>query len=189
VTISAGTIARDLGSPCTRQKNGKERPTRLSTITKHLGDLASMGVCQRDEVLVSKVVTVAGRCKRRSPCRCTSTTPVSPSPALGWAAAERERKRCKRCFGEHLVATAYLSTTCGTTSTEAEARIAGLVIVQDDHGRFVHRETAEIVTPGVPVDNLEDVNVDCCGAECACNHEETFNRNPVTIGEGSTGIR
>jgi len=185
VTVAAATIAYDLGSPGTKQKDGSLRPTKLSTVTKNLGDLINLGVRTRDEVVTERVITVPNkRDKTGLPIKKTITvtnhayhgsgslpgqrmTRDEARVAATRAKADRERPRCSRCYGTRLKPRSYVCEDCGHASSSADAARAGRAIVEDSHGRFIHRVTGEVIEPGVRA----------AGAGCP---PVSSNRNPVT---------
>jgi len=185
VTVAAATIAYDLGSPGTKQKDGSLRPTKLSTVTKNLGDLINLGVRTRDAVVTEKVITLPNkRDKTSPPIKKTITvtnyayhgsgslpgqrmTRDEARVAATRAKADRERPRCSRCYGARLKPRSYVCEDCGHESSSADAARAGRAIVEDSHGRFIHHATGEVIEPGVRV----------AGAGCP---PVSSNRNPVT---------
>jgi len=185
VTVAAATIAYDLGSPGTKQKDGSLRPTKLSTVTKNLGDLINLGVRTRDEVVTERVITLPNkRDKTGPPIKKTITvtnyayhgsgslpgqrmTRDEARVAATRAKADRERPRCSRCYGARLKPRSYVCEDCGHASSSADAARAGRAIVEDSHGRFIHHATGEVIEPGVRV----------AGAGCP---PVSSNRNPVT---------
>ncbi len=184
VTVAAATIARDLGSEVTRQKDGSLRPTKQNTVTKNLADLINLGVRTRDEVVTERIITVPNkRDKEGPPIQQTITTTSyayhgsgslpgqrmkrdeARAKATG-ARIDRERpRRCPSCYSDTLKPSAHVCLKCGRESSDVEATRAGQEIIDLGDGRFRHRDTDEIIVPGVAVVPAEEF--------------ETQYRNPV----------
>ncbi len=192
VIVSAATIAHDLGSEVATQKDGTRRPTKLNTVTKNLGDLINLGAFTREAVEVPRIVTVKdedGRPVERQIITKTFSYQAAASlpgqrmkrdearAASTRAKADRERPRCPRCFSTKLKPTGYVCLTCDTVSSDVDAMRAAETLkgafIDIGEGRYRHRETGEIITPGVPVEDVEPdtgfqyqaSNGDCGGTE------------------------
>ncbi len=182
VRICAETIARDLGSKVTIQRDGKERPTKLGTVTTHLADFVDLGVSTRTPVEETRVIVVpndrGGR--RQKTITTTSFAYVAglslpgermdrdeARAAAPRATLDRTRPRCPRCYSTDLKASAHVCGKCGTVSSDVDAMQAAQDI--DDHGdgSFNHRQTGEVIVPGIPVIPVEEF--------------ETPYRNPVPV--------
>ncbi len=173
VIVSAATIAHDLGSEVATQKDGTRRPTKLNTVTKNLGDLINLGAFTREAVEVPRIVTVKdedgrpiereiitktfkyqaaaslpGQRMKRDEARAASTR----------AKADRERPRCPRCFSARLRASAHVCLDCNHISSDVDAMRAAEALkgaFKDiGEGRYAHRETGEIIVPGVMVEDI-----------------------------------
>ncbi len=170
VTVYAETIARDLGSKVTKQKDGKERPTKLGTVTKNLADLVDLGFCKRVVVERVKTITIPDKFDDHGNPIKKDITTTSFSYSGGdslpgqrmdrdkarnmatRAAADRSRPRCPRCYSSNLKTSARVCLKCGTVSSDVDATRAGQEIVAFGDGQFRHRDTAEIIVPGVPTE-------------------------------------
>jgi len=169
VTVYAETIARDLGSKVTK-KDGKERPTKLGTVTKNLADLVNLGVCKREVVEQVKTITIPNkRDQLGQPIQETITVTSyayqgggslpgqrmdrdEAREAATGAKADRERPRCPRCYSTNLKPSSYVCLKCDTVSSDVATTRAGQEIVDHGAGQFRHRDTGEIVVPGVPME-------------------------------------
>jgi hypothetical protein len=169
VTVYAETIARDLGSKVTK-KDGKERPTKLGTVTKNLADLVNLGVCKREVVEQVKTITIPNKRDRLGqPIQETITVTSyayqgggslpgqrmdrdEAREAATGAKADRERPRCPRCYSTNLKPSSYVCLKCDTVSSDVATTRAGQEIVDHGAGQFRHRDTGEIVVPGVPIE-------------------------------------
>jgi len=170
VTVYAETIARDLGSKVTKQKDGKERPTKLGTVTKNLADLVDLGFCKREVVERVKTITIPDKFDDhgnpiKKDITTTSFSYIGGDSLPGQrmdrdkarnmatrAAADRSRPRCPRCYSSNLKTSARVCLKCGTVSSDVDATRAGQEIVAKGDGQFRHRDTAEIIVPGVPTE-------------------------------------
>jgi len=170
VTVYAETIARDLGSKVTKQKDGKERPTKLGTVTKNLADLVDLGFCKREVVERVKTITIPDKFDDHgNPIKnyitTTSFSYIGCDSLPGQrmdrdkarnvatrAAADRSRPRCPHCYSSKLTPSAHVCLKCGTVSSDVDATRAGQEIVAFSDGQFRHRDTAEIIVPGVPIE-------------------------------------
>lgn len=170
VTVYAETIARDLGSKVTKQKDGKERPTKLGTVTKNLADLVDLGFCKREVVERVKTITIPDTFDNhgnpiKKDITTTSFSYIGGDSLPGQrmdrdkarnvatrAAADRSRPRCPRCYSSNLKTSARVCLKCGTVSSDVDATRAGQEIVAKGDGQFRHRDTAEIIVPGVPTE-------------------------------------
>lgn len=167
VTVAAGTLARDLGSPVTPSKKpGQQpRPTRQTTINNHLCDLVALGAYVREPVEVVKMIQVEDedghkvqqeivvqsyRYERGASLPGHHMTPQAAREASPAATADRTRPRCPRCFSLKLKPSAHVCTDCDTVSSDVDAIHAGEIIVKRPDGRYLNRETGEEITPGVP---------------------------------------
>jgi len=170
VTVYAANIACDLGSRVAVQKDGTRRPTKLNTVTKHLSDLVDLGAFTREVVEVPKVVTIVT--KDGQPVEreiITKTFKYQAADALPGqrmkreeareaatrAKAHRERPRCPRCYSTHLKPSAHVCLTCHTVSSDGDAVRAAEALVDHGDGRYTHRDTGELIVPGVPVEDFE----------------------------------
>jgi len=173
VTVAASTIARELGSKVTIQKDGKPRPTKLSTVTKNLADIITLGVRKRDEVISERVITnPRKRDKNGHPLQETikvtnyayhsgGSLPgerMDREQALAAetrAKVDRTRPRCSNCYSDKLKPTSHVCLKCGKVSSDVDAMRAGHELVDLGDGRFVHRDTGESIVPGVPVEVID----------------------------------
>jgi len=185
--VCAGTIARDLGSKLTL-KDGKERPTKLNTVTKNLADIVTLGVCTREEIHENRVITKQDD-RGHTYEKDVKTTSFRYSDTLSLpgehikredakdvptrAKIDRERpRRCPHCFSTHLKPASHVCLDCDTVSSDVHVVEAGQMIDDRGNGLFVHRETAEVIVPGVPAYDGD------FGA--AATPDETQYRNPVS---------
>jgi len=170
VTVYAETLARDLGSKVTKQQDGKERPTKLGTVTKNLADLVDLGFCKREVVERVKTITIPDKFDSQgNPIKkditTTSFSYIGGGSLPGQrmdrdearnvatrAAADRSRPRCPRCYSSNLKPSAHVCLKCGTVSSDVDATQAGQEIVAFGGGQFRHRDTGEIIVPGVPTE-------------------------------------
>lgn len=171
VIITAAAIACDLGSRVT-VKDGIRRPTRLNTVTKNLGDLVNLGVLVREAVEVPKVITVTDDQGRSVETTITTTkfayqdTGSLPGQhmsrdeareAATRAKTDRERPRCPRCYSKKLKPSAHVCLDCGQVSSDVDAVYAAQALVDHGDGLYTHRDTGEIVVPGVVVETIDPV--------------------------------
>ncbi len=170
VTVYAETLARDLGSKVTKQQDGKERPTKLGTVTKNLADLVDLGFCKREVVERVKTITIPDKFDSQgNPIKkditTTSFSYIGGGSLPGQrmdrdearnvatrAAADRSRPRCPRCYSSNLKPSAHVCLKCGTVSSDVDATQAGQEIIAFGGGQFRHRDTGEIIVPGVPTE-------------------------------------
>ena len=213
VTVAASTIARELGSKVTKQKDGSFRPTKLGTVTKNLGDLINLGVRTRDEVVTEKIITIPNKRDKDAPPAEKAITITSYAyrgsgslpgqrmdreearVAATGAKADRERPRCPRCYSSNLKPSAHVCQKCGKVSSDVNATRAGREIIDVGDGRFRHRDTGEIIVPGVAVEEVEaqyripvlaqgEAGMEETAGTAGDEHPEGLNntryRNPVT---------
>ncbi len=170
VTVYAAAIAHDLGSQVSKQKDGTLRPTKLNTVTKNLGDLINLGAYVRETVEVPKVVTLADDEGR--PVEKTITIKSfryqdagslpgqrmdrdAAREAAVRAKAHRERPRCPRCYSADLKPSAHVCLKCGMVSSDVDAVLAAQTLVDHGAGLYTHRETGEVIVPGVVVEDID----------------------------------
>jgi len=169
VVVSAETVARALGSRVTKQKDGTDRPTKLGTVAKNLADLVSLGTCQREAVERVKTITIPHRRDARGqPLQKTITVTsyayqsggVLPGQhmsrdearaAATGAKADRERPRCARCYSDKLQPGSYVCDKCDHVTSAVDAMRAAHDLVDRGNGEYLHRDTGEIIVPGIPV--------------------------------------
>lgn len=111
------------------------------------------------------------------------------------AKADRERPRCPRCYSTALKPSSYVCLKCDTVSSDVNATRAGREIIDLGDGRFRHRDTGEIIVPGVAVEDVEahywipvlaqgEAEMDATAGTAGDEHPEGLNntryRNPVT---------
>ncbi len=169
VTVSAEAVARALGSEITKQKDGTYRPTKLGTVAKNLADLVSLGACRREAV--ERVKTITDPRKRDTggqPLQKTITVTgyayqsggVLPGKRMNrdearaaatGAKVDRERPRCARCYSDKLKPGSYVCDKCNHVTSDVDAVRAAHDLVDHGNGTYTHRDTAEIIVPGIPV--------------------------------------
>jgi len=169
--VCAETIARQLGAVELPQKDGSKRLTKVNSVTRNLADIATLGVCSRDEVKEPRVIALKD--DRGKTVETTILVKgfryrddgVLPGQRMSRdeakevatrAKTQRDKPpRCPQCFSAKLETHAHICLDCQAVSTDVDAMRAGQSIEKLPDGAFVNRETGEYVVPGVAPDPFE----------------------------------
>lgn len=71
------------------------------------------------------------------------------------AKAHRERPRCPRCYSTDLKPSAHVCLKCAMVSSDVDAVLAGQALVDHGDGLYTHRDTGEVIVPGIPVEDID----------------------------------
>ncbi len=169
--VCAETIARHLGAVELPQKDGSKRLTKVNTVTKNLADIATLGVCSRDEVKEPRVIPL--RDNRGKTVETTILVKsfhyrddgVLPGQRMTKEEAQdiptrtktlRDKPpRCAHCFSKNLKTHAHICLDCNHISSDVDAVQAGQSIEKQANGSFVNTETGEVIVPGVVPEPFE----------------------------------
>jgi len=198
--VCAETIARQLGAVELPQKDGTTRLTKVNTVGKNLADIATLGVCSRDEVKEPRVIALKD--DRGKTVETTilvksfhyrddgmlpgqrMTRDEAKEVATRAKVLRDKPPRCPHCYSAKLETHAHICLDCQTISTDVDAMQAGQAIEKLPDGAFVNRETGEYVVPGVapapfePADTGSDVTPD----HTMCDQDSSRDGRTISTG-------
>jgi len=198
--VCAETIARQLGAVELPQKDGTTRLTKVNTVGKNLADIATLGVCSRDEVKEPRVIALKDN--RGKTVETTilvksfhyrddgmlpgqrMTRDEAKEVATRAKVLRDKPPRCPHCYSAKLETHAHICLDCQTISTDVDAMQAGQAIEKLPDGAFVNRETGECVVPGVapapfePADTGSDVTPD----HTMCDQDSSRDGRTISTG-------